>query len=195
MVPKSQQYTTFTVGNLGFYEFTPMTFVLCNAPVTFLCLVQNTLGELNLTYCIIYLDVVIVFGGTDEEHLEDLCIMFEWFHEFNLKLKLSKYSFFQSEIIYLAQHVSNKVIYPSKENMCMVEEFPMPETLTQVHVFCGLAGNYRHFIKGFTHIARPLYDVLGKEVKMGPVQLPPKAQEAVRILKDPIHSCAGVPQL
>ena len=50
------------------------------------------------------------------------------------------------------------------------------------------AGHYRHFIGGFTHIARPLYDVLWKEVKMGPVQLPPKVQEAVRILKDKIQS-------
>ena len=53
MVPGSQPYTAFTVGNLGFYEFTQMPFGLCNAPVTFQRLMQNTLGELNLTYCII----------------------------------------------------------------------------------------------------------------------------------------------
>ena len=51
--------------------------------------------------------------------------------------------------------------------MSEVEEFPMPETFTQVCAFCRLAGHYRHFIKGFAHIARSLYDVLGKEVKMG----------------------------
>ena len=55
----------------------------------------------------------------------------------------------------------------------------MPETFTQVHMFCGLAGHYWHFIKGFANIAPLLYDVLGKEVKMGPVQLPLEAQEAV----------------
>ena len=64
----------------------------------------------------------------------------------------------------------------------------MPETYTQVHAFCGLVGHYQHFIKGFAHIARPLYDVQGKEVKMGLVQLPPEAQEAVRILKNKIQS-------
>ena len=90
MAPKSQQYTTFTMGNLGFYEFTCMPFRICNAPVTFQCLMQNTLRELNLTYCIIYLDDVIVFGHMEEEHLEHLCIMFEHFCEFNLKLKPSK---------------------------------------------------------------------------------------------------------
>ena len=72
--------------------------------------------------------------------------------------------------------------------MHAVEEFPMPETFTQVCAFCRLVGHYKCFIKGFTHITRPLYDVLGKGVKMGPVQLPPKAQEAVRILKDKIQS-------
>ena len=48
MAPESQQYTAFTIGNLGFYEFTRMPFGLCNAPTTFQCLMQNTLGELNL---------------------------------------------------------------------------------------------------------------------------------------------------
>ena len=79
MAPESQQYTAFTVGNLGFYEFTRMPFRLCNAPVTFQCLMQNTLGELNLTYCIIYLDDVIIFGWTEEEHLKHLQVVFECF--------------------------------------------------------------------------------------------------------------------
>ena len=48
----------------------------------------------------------------------------------------------------------------------------MAETFTQVHTFCGLVGHCWHFIKGFAHIMRPLYNVLGKEVKMGPVHLP-----------------------
>ena len=87
MVLESQQYTTFTVGNLGFYKFTRMPFGLCNAPVTFQCLMQNTLRELNLAYCIIYLEYVIVFGCSEEEHLEHLHTVFEHFREFNLKLK------------------------------------------------------------------------------------------------------------
>ena len=113
MAPESQQYTAFTVGNLGFYEFTRMLFGLCNAPVTFQHLMQNTLGEPNLTYCMIYLDDVIVFGRTEEEHLERLCVVFERFWEFNLKLKPSKCSFFQSEVVYLAHHVSRWGILPS----------------------------------------------------------------------------------
>ena len=76
-----------------------MLFRLCNTLTTFQHLMQNTLGELNLTYCVIYLDDVINFGCTEKEHLECLYVVFERFREFNLKLKPSKCSFFQSEII------------------------------------------------------------------------------------------------
>ena len=174
MAPGSQQYMAFMVGNLGFYEFTHMLFGLCNIPATFQHLMQNTLGELNLTYCVIYLDDVIVFGCTEEEHLEHLHVVFERFQEFNLKLKPLKCSLFQSEIMYLTHHVSWRGILPSQENVWAMQEFLMPETYTQIRTFCGLVGHYRRFIKGFANIAHPLYDMLGKEVKMGPVDLPPR---------------------
>ena len=174
MAPGSQQYTAFTVGNLRFYEFTHMAFGLCNALATFQHLMQNTLGELNLKYCVIYLDDVIVFGCMEEEHLECLCVVFKRFHEFNLKLKPSKCSFFQLEIMYLDHHISQRGILPSQENVQAMQEFLMPETYTQVCAFCGLVGHYKRFIKGFANIVHPLYDVLGKEVKMGLVDLPLK---------------------
>ena len=69
-----------------------------------------------------------------------------------------------------------------------MQEFPMPETYMQVRTFCGLVGHYRRFIKGFANIAHPLYDVLGKEVKMGLVDPTSKAQEAVAILKGKVQS-------
>ena len=64
----------------------------------------------------------------------------------------------------------------------------MPETYTQVCTFCRLVEHYRRFIKGFANIAHPLYDMLGKEVKMGPVDLSPEAQEAMNILKRKVQS-------
>ena len=94
-----------------------MPFGLCNAPVTFQHLMQNTLGELNLTYCVIYLDDVIVFSHMEEEHLKRLHIVLERFHEFNLKLKPSKCLFFQNEIMYLMHHVSKDGIHPNWENV------------------------------------------------------------------------------
>ena len=152
MAPESQQYKAFTVGKPGFYEFTHIPFGLCNALATFQCLMQNTLGELNLTYCVIYLDDIIVFGCMEEEHLEHLHMVFERFWELSLKLKPSKCSFFQSEIMYLAHHISWRGILPSWENVWSMQEFPMPETYMQVRTFCGLVGHYRRFIKGFANI-------------------------------------------
>ena len=134
-------------------------------------LMQNTLGELNLTYCIIYLDDFIVFGCTEEEHLERLRIVLEHFREFNLKLKPSMCSFFQTEIVYLAHHVSKEGIRPSDENVCTIMEFPMPETYTEVRAFCGLSGHYRHFIRNFVHLAHTLYELLGDEIKCNQVQI------------------------
>ena len=64
----------------------------------------------------------------------------------------------------------------------------MPKTYTKVRAFCALATHYRHFIKGFAHLACPLYDILGNEVKMGPVTLPPEAKQAMRLLKDKIQT-------
>ena len=72
-----KQYTAFTVGNLGFYECNCMLFGLCNAPATFQQLMQNCLGKLNLLYCLIYVDDLIMFSWTAEEHLHRLCIMFD----------------------------------------------------------------------------------------------------------------------
>ena len=72
--------------------------------------------------------------------------------------------------------------------MQAMEEFLMPETYTQVCMFCGLGGHYQRFIKGFANLACPLYDVLGKEVKMALVDLPPEAQEAINILKRKVQS-------
>ena len=96
---------------------------------------QNCLGELNLMYCLIYLYDMIVFSKTEEEHMQCLYVVFECFHEHNLKLKLSKCKFFHSEISYLAYHVSKEGIWPSKENLKAVAEFTPPQTYTEIQAF------------------------------------------------------------
>ena len=73
-------------------------------------LMQNCLGELNMTYCLINLDDIIVFLKTEEEHLHHLHIVFKHFREHHLKLKLTKCKFFKSKINYVAHHVSKEGI-------------------------------------------------------------------------------------
>ena len=77
MEEASKQYTTFMLGNLGFFECDRMPFELCNALVTFQWLMQNCLGKLNLIYCLIYLDNLIMFLQTTEEHLHRLHVLFD----------------------------------------------------------------------------------------------------------------------
>ena len=72
----SKQYTAFTVGNLGFFECDCMPFGLCNMPAMVQRLMQNCLGELNLIYCLIYLDDIMLFLQTAEEHLHRICMVF-----------------------------------------------------------------------------------------------------------------------
>ena len=69
MPEKSRQYTAFTMGSLGVYEFLGMPYRLCNAPTTFQRLMQNCLGELNLTYALVYLEDVIMYSKMEEDHL------------------------------------------------------------------------------------------------------------------------------
>ena len=126
----SKQYTTFTMGNLGFFECKHMPFRLCNVPATFQRLMQNCLGELNMIYCLLYLDNVIVFSKMEQEHL--IHIVFDCFQEHNLRLKPTKCKFIRDDINYLAHHVSKGDLQPSKENIKAVAEFAPPQTYTEI---------------------------------------------------------------
>ena len=186
MAEESKQYTAFTLGSMGLYECESMPFGLCNAPPTLQRLMQNCLGELNLTYCLIYLDDMIVFSDMPDEHLWRMRVVFDRLHEHGLKLKPSKCEVFKSEINYLAHYVSRKGVLPSKKNLESIAQCPPPDTYTKVKSFVGLVGHYRHFIKGFAKIAAPLYDLTSgdnKDKKTEHVDLSPEAREAFDHLK------------
>ena len=186
MNEESKQYTAFTLGSMGLYECESMPFGLCNAPSTFQRLMQNCLGKLNLTYCLIYLDDVIVFSDMPEEHLWRMRVVFDRLREHGLKLKPSKCEVFKSKINYLAHHVSQKGILPSKKNLESIAQCPTPDMYTKVKSFVGLVGHYRRFIKGFAKIAAPLYDLTSgdnKDKKSEHVDLSPEAHEAFDRLK------------
>ena len=186
MDEESKQYTAFTLGCMGLYKCESMPFGLCNAPPTFQRLMQNCLGELNLTYCLIYLDDVIVFSDTPEEDLRRMCVVFDLLCEHGLKLKPSKCEVSKLEINYLAHHVSQKGVLPLKKNLESIAHCPPPDTYTKVKSFVGLVGHYRHFLKGFAKIAAPLYDLTSgnnKDKKSEHVDLSPEAHEAFDHLK------------
>ena len=149
MAEGSKQYTAFTVGMLGFYECECMPFGLCNAPVTFQKLMQNCLGELDYTTCLMYLDDVVIYSSMQEEHLDQLREVLEWFCLNGLKLKPSKCSFFWQEIEYLGHHVPAQGIWSSHDNLRAIVEYPEPTTYTSIRGFIGIVRHYQWFIKDF----------------------------------------------
>ena len=181
MLEKSQQYTAFTVGSMGIFEFLRMPYGLCDAPATFQRLMQNYLGELNLTYALIYLDDVIVFSRTEEDHLIHLRAVFEHFREHGLKLKPSKCHFLWKEITFLGHKVSEEGMKPREEGLKSIAKMAPPRNYTEIRMFLSATGFFRRFIKNYARIARPLNDMLEGEAskwKAQPVDLTPEAVEA-----------------
>ena len=98
MAEECKAYTAFTCGPLGFYECDTMPFGATNAPATFQRLMHDCLGDLNMNWCIVYLDDIIIFSDTKEEHLKRLEAVFQKLITAGLKLKPSKCHFFKEEI-------------------------------------------------------------------------------------------------
>ena len=154
MAKDSQQYTAFTVGSMRVYEFLRMPYGLCNTPVTFQRLMQNCLGELNLTYALIYLDDMIVFFRTEEEHLHCLRVVFACFLEHWLKLKPSKCHFLQDEITFLGHKISADGMKPGMANLKAIAEMAPTKMYTEIRWFTGMTGFFQWFIKGYSKIAQ-----------------------------------------
>ena len=114
--------TAFQVGTLGFFEFNRMPFGLCNAPATFQRPMERCMRSLNLRDCLIYLDDVIIFSASFEEHIDHLEAVFSHLKQHNLKLKGSKCEFFRSQVTYLGHVVSPEGIRtdPEKTNSIII---------------------------------------------------------------------------
>ena len=148
MAEECKQFTAFTVWPLGLYECEAMPFGATNAPATFQRLMEECLGDLNLNWCIVYLDDVIVFSSTLEEHLETLEAVFKKLSDAGLKLKPSKCKFFQSSLTYLGHLISEEGIATDPSKIQAVKEWPVPESVSQVKSFLGFVGYYRGLLKG-----------------------------------------------
>ena len=186
MSEESCQYIAFTVGSMGMYKFLRMPYGLCNALATFQRLMQNCLGELDLQFTLIYLDNVIVYSRTQEDHLTCLQAVLDRFAQHGLKLKPSKCHFFKENITYLGHEISTKGMLPGQEGIKKITNMGPPTTVTDIRKFTGAIGYFRHFIKNFSRITRPLDDLTSCEnskLKNHPVILTPTALETFETLK------------
>ena len=161
MAEECKAYTAFTCGPLGFYECDTMPFGATNAPATFQRLMHDCLGELNMNWCIVYLDDIIIFSDTKEEHLKRLKeAVFQKLCAAGLKLKPTKCFFFREEIEYLGHVVSGKGISTNPKKNEAVSKWPTPKTVYDVRSFLGFVGYYRRFIKNFSRITKPIREVI-----------------------------------
>ena len=164
MDPASREKTAF-VTHAGLYEFTTMPFGLCNAPGTFQRLMECVLRGLTWQIALIYLDDVLVYSRTFEEHLQHLRLVFDRFREAGLKLKPSKCHFGRTKVNYLGHVITPEGILPDPAKVKVVQEYPVPKTVKDVRAFMGLTNYYRKFIKGCAQIASPLHELTKKGAK------------------------------
>ena len=155
-----KQRTAFTVGPLGFYEYNRMPFGLANAPATYQRLMEDCFRGLHLDICFIYLDDVIVFSKTYEEHLDRLDKVFKRIREEGLKLSPSKCHLFKKKVKYVGHVVSEDGVEPDPDKISKAVDWPRPTSPEQVRQFLGFIGYYQKFIKDFSKIARPLTDLM-----------------------------------
>ena len=179
-----KEKTAFSTMN-GHFEFNVMPFGLTNAPATFQRLMECVLAGLTYEQCLIYLDDIIVFSSTFEEHLCRLRNVLVALQEAHLQLKLPKCTFASTEVAYLGHIVSANGITPDPQKVTAVLHFPQPTEAKPLRQFLGLTNYYRKFIHNYASIAEPLHQALKGHKKF---QWTPSCQQAFDFLKSKLTS-------
>lgn len=168
--------TAFTTRQ-GQFEFTRMPFGLCSAPATFQRLMHSILRNENWKQCLIYLDDVLIFARTLEEHSYRLRIVLQRFREAGLKLSPEKCHFLKTEVEYLGHVIKEDGIKPSTTKIDKVKNWPTPTNAEQLRTFIGLCGYYRRHIHHYADIVAPLerlciatWTQKGKDVRKAPFE-------------------------
>ena len=146
----------------GSYRWKVMPFGLCNAPATFQRLMDIVLSGLNFEICLVYLDDVIIFGDTLQQHLQRLGKVFERLRTANLKLKPSKCRLLRRAVNFLGHVVTQDGVAVDPSKIHDVVEWPVPRRLRDVRSFLGLCSYYRRFIRNFSVLAAPLFELTKK---------------------------------
>jgi hypothetical protein len=151
---EDKEKTAFTVPS-GHYEFNRLSYGLSNSPASFQRLV-DVLKNLTGTECWVFIDDVIVYAKTAEEHAQRLANVLERFERANLQLQPEKCEFAKDQVNYLSHVISSKGIEASPDKVKAIQEYPVPKTVKEVRAFLGLASYYRRLVQGFAQIAKPL---------------------------------------
>jgi hypothetical protein len=150
--------------HLGHYEFKVMSFGLTGAPGTFQGAMNCTLAPGLRKFLLVFFDDILVYSQTYEEHLLHLEQVFLWLQKDHWHLKLSKCKFAQQSISYLGHVISVAGVSTDPSKIRDVQNWPVPTNMKEVRGFLGLAGYYRKFVKNFGIIAKPVTQLLCKDV-------------------------------
>ena len=140
---------------MGKWQFKLTPFGLSQAPAYFQLLIDKVLMGCS-SFAMGYLDDIIIFSKTEEEHLQHLEEIFVRLRKFGLKMKREKCSFFKKHIQYFGHLVSEDGFEPLPEKLESIRKMPAPRTAKEVKQFLGLIGYYRKFVPRFADISRPL---------------------------------------
>ena len=160
---QDKEKTAFRTSSGQLFEFNQVPFGLCNAPATFSRLMDRVLAGLHWETFLFYLDDIIVFSSTWEEHLARLREVFERLRHAKLKLGAPKCTFAAKEVSYLGHRVTEEGLLPDPSLLAAIRDIPPPKTATEVRSFLGLAGYYCRYVKGFAAIAAPLHALTRKD--------------------------------
>ncbi|CAA7021303.1 unnamed protein product [Microthlaspi erraticum] len=148
----------------GQYEFVVMPFGLTNAPAAFMRLMNEVFHDYLDGFVIVFIDDILVYSKTKEEHKEHLRKVLERLRSQKLYAKFSKCRFWKREIGFLGHRVSEQGVSVDPEKIAAIQDWPQPTNATEVRSFLGLAGYYRKFVKDFSIMAKPLTRLTGKGV-------------------------------
>ena len=137
-----------------------MPFGLTNAPATFMTLMDSVLKPYLGKFVVVFLDDILIYSRTDEEHVDHLRKVFELLRANKLYAKESKCDFFAQKIHYLGHIISSDGIKMEPSKIEAIMNWPPPTNLKEIQVFLGLAGFYRKFVKDYAKVAVPLTNQL-----------------------------------
>ncbi|UYV66998.1 hypothetical protein LAZ67_4003622, partial [Cordylochernes scorpioides] len=161
---RDREKTAFVTPD-GLYEFMVIPFGLCNAPATFERMMDNVLMGLKWNICLCYLDDIVVYSDTFEEHLERLSKVLSCLQQAGLTINQDKCLFGSTRIKILGHVVDKDGIQPDSEKVEAIKKFPVPKSVCDIQSYLGLCSYYRRFIKNFSKIAAPLQILLKKDQK------------------------------
>ena len=174
-IPKTAFVTRY-----GLYECTVMSFGLTNAPAYFMYLMNKVFMEYLDKFVVVFIDDILVFSKTEEEHEQHLRMVLDKLREHQLYAKFRKCEFWLREVGFLGHVLTEEGLSVDPAKIEAVTEWQSPSNVKEVRSFLGLAGYYRKFVEGFSSIARPMTQLLKKDKKF---EWTPKCEESFQELK------------